>query len=140
MTDLSNRIRQAVEKSGKTQRQIADAIGITDVSMSRYVNGERTPRATIMPKLAEACGVSVEWLQTGKEPYTAHVEMIIDYTTDGTDYQYNDNHGILIRCRDCAKWHINCMSCAGRHGCDVMSDYTEPDFYCGYAVRRTEND
>ena len=140
MTDLPNRIRQAVERSGKTQRQIADAIGITEVSMSRYVNGERVPRATIMPKLAEACGVSVEWLQTGKEPYKAHVEMIIDYTTDGTDYQYHDNHGILIRCRDCAKWHINCMPCAGRHGCDVMSDYTEPDFYCGSAVRRTEND
>ena len=85
MTDLSNRIRQAVEKSGKTQRQIADAIGITEVSMSRYVCGERIPKATIMPKLAEACGVSVEWLQTGKEPYTAHIEMIIDYVTDGED-------------------------------------------------------
>ena len=136
MTDLSNRIRQAIEKSGKTQRQIADAIGITEVSMSRYTHGERTPKATIMPKLAEACGVSVEWLQTGKEPYKAHIEMIIDYTTDGTDYQDHDNHGILIRCRDCAKWNINGMPCAGKHGCDVMSDYTEPDFYCGFAVRR----
>jgi transcriptional regulator with XRE-family HTH domain len=140
MTDLSSRIRQAVERSGKTQRQIADAIGITEVSLSRYVHGERTPRATSIPKLAEACGVSVEWLQTGKEPYTSHIEMIIDYTTDGTDYQYCDNHGILIRCRDCAYWHINCMPCAGKHGCDVMSDYTEPDFYCGSAVRRTKNE
>ena len=31
------------------------------------------------------------------------VEMIIEYTTDGTDYQYNDNHGVLTRCKDC-KW------------------------------------
>ena len=30
-----------------------------------------------------------------------HIEMIIDYITDGTDYQYNDNHGILVRCKDC---------------------------------------
>ena len=30
-----------------------------------------------------------------------HVEMIIDYTTDGTDFQYNDNHGVLVRCDDC---------------------------------------
>ena len=29
------------------------------------------------------------------------VEMIIEYSTDGTDYQYNDNHGLLVRCKDC---------------------------------------
>lgn len=30
-----------------------------------------------------------------------HVEMIIDYTVVGEDYQYNDNHGVLTRCVDC---------------------------------------
>ena len=75
MTELSERIKQAVEKSGKTQRQIADAVGITDGSMSRYVRGWRIPKATIIPKLAEVCGVSVEWLQTGKELYKAHIEL-----------------------------------------------------------------
>lgn len=30
-----------------------------------------------------------------------HVEMIIDYVTDGTDFEYCDNHGVLTRCRDC---------------------------------------
>lgn len=30
-----------------------------------------------------------------------HIEMIIDYVTDGTDYQYNGNHGLLIRCKNC---------------------------------------
>ena len=30
-----------------------------------------------------------------------HIEMIIDYVTDGSDYQYNDNHGLLVRCKDC---------------------------------------
>lgn len=35
-----------------------------------------------------------------------HVEMIIDYTTDGTDFQYNDNHGILVRCIDC-HWYAS---------------------------------
>ena len=140
MTDLSKRIQQAVEKSGKSQKKIAKAVGITEVSLSRYIHGERTPRATIIPKLAEACGVSVEWLQTGKEPLKNHVEMIIDYVTDGTDFRYHENHGILVRCRDCAKWHVDCLPVGEKHGCDVMSDYTEPDFYCGSAVRRREND
>jgi hypothetical protein len=30
-----------------------------------------------------------------------HVEMIIDYVVDGDDFQYCDNHGRLIRCKDC---------------------------------------
>ena len=30
-----------------------------------------------------------------------HCEMIIDYLTDGTDFEYNDNRGVLIRCKDC---------------------------------------
>lgn len=30
-----------------------------------------------------------------------HIEMIIDYITDGADFQYNDNHGVLVRCKDC---------------------------------------
>ena len=30
-----------------------------------------------------------------------HIEMIIDYVIDGSDYQYNDNKGILTRCGDC---------------------------------------
>lgn len=37
------------------------------------------------------------------EPIT-HIEMIIDYTTDGTDYQYCDNKGVLIRCGECKYW------------------------------------
>ena len=131
MTDLSNRIRQAIEKSGKTQRQIADAIGITKASMSRYIHGERIPKATIMPKLADACGVSVEWLQTGKEPYTAHVEMIIDYLTNGTDFQYHDNHGILIRCMGCKYWdHEQCVLDGVAHW-----RHRDGDDYCSKAVK-----
>ena len=34
-----------------------------------------------------------------------HIEMIIDYLVDGDDFQYSDNHGILIRCKDCKHHH-----------------------------------
>lgn len=42
----------------------------------------------------------------------------------------------LIRCKDCKYWHINCMENAGRHGCDVIGDYTGPDYYCASAEKR----
>lgn len=43
-----------------------------------------------------------------------HIEMIIDYTTDGTDFQYNDNHGILVRCIDCLWYASDRNKCLNR--------------------------
>lgn len=39
--DLSDRIKQAIDHSGLTQRQVADRMGMTEVSISRYVRGKR---------------------------------------------------------------------------------------------------
>lgn len=61
-----------------------------------------------------------------------HVEMIIDYTTDGTDFQYSDNRGILTRCRDC-KWADD-----SNGWCDNPFGLPEikPDSYCCFAERK----
>ena len=60
-----------------------------------------------------------------------HVEMIIDYTTDGTDYQYNDNHGLLIRCRDC-RFYEN-MRC---FHIKTLDDLRDKNDYCSFAKLR----
>ncbi len=31
--------------------------------------------------------------------------MIIDYITDGTDFTYNDNTGVIVLCKDCKYYH-----------------------------------
>ena len=71
-----------------------------------------------------------EW-HTGRIP-TEHIEMIIDYIIDGSDYQYNDNHGILVRCRDC-KYFKN------GHLCEYFSQYgtieMQEDDYCSRAEK-----
>lgn len=139
MSDLSKRIKQAIVSSGKTQKEVAVNAGICEVTLSRYAGGRREPKVEVIPKIAKACGVSAEWLCFGKSGNMPHIEMIIDYVTDGEDFQYCDNHGILTRCRDCTEWHTDCMPVAGKHGCDKMHDYTEPDFYCGYARRRKDD-
>ena len=58
-----------------------------------------------------------------------HVEMIIDYVVSGEDYQYNDNHGVLVRCIDCAhrsKSIFNSWYCLKNDIC------VAPRFFCGY--------
>lgn len=59
-----------------------------------------------------------------------HVEMIIDYIVDGDDFQYCDNHGRLIRCKDCK--HFNDGDCT-----ELPKIVSETDF-CSFAERRAE--
>lgn len=62
------------------------------------------------------------------------VEMIIEYTTDGADYQYNDNHGVLTRCKDCVHWEKQEKSLQGR--CELLQSYPTGQWYCGNAEKR----
>lgn len=56
------------------------------------------------------------------------IEMIIEYTTDGADYQYCDNHGVLVRCKDC-RYRLHQHD---EEWCGVWSNTTVPDAYCSY--------
>ena len=56
------------------------------------------------------------------------VEMIISYTTDGTDFQYHDNHGILVRCKDCKHCNETTLRASGEsmkfYTCEFLSETT----------------
>ena len=70
---------------------------------------------------------------TGVSEYK-HVEMIVDYIRNGSDYQYSDNHGILTRCRDCQYFDGKEETCQ-INGCFAM----END-YCSWARRKKEQE
>lgn len=59
-----------------------------------------------------------------------HIEMIIDYITDGTDFQYNDNHGVLVRCKDCKFKFLDDMV----WNCPFGLPGGE-NFFCGYGAK-----
>lgn len=63
------------------------------------------------------------------------IEFIESYRkADNGDYQWNDNHGELIRCKDC-KWF-------GKIGCavSIIDDTDKPseNDYCSFAERKEE--
>ena len=57
-----------------------------------------------------------------------HVEMIIDYITDGADFTYSDNCGVLIRCRNC-RYFDGEGYCYSEEGLG----YPKPESYCSFA-------
>ena len=47
---------------GISQRELSEKVGCTEVSISRYISGERVPKGTIVVKIANALGVSTDYL------------------------------------------------------------------------------
>ena len=60
---VSQRLRIAVEKSGKTQAEIVRETGINKASLSRYLKGFYEPKSATIYKLALALDVSAMWLE-----------------------------------------------------------------------------
>lgn len=51
-----------LEEKNITQRELADKINVTEVTISRYLSGERSPRIEIVNKIAEYFDVSIDYL------------------------------------------------------------------------------
>ncbi len=63
MNDLGDILETARRAQGLRQAEVADAVGLTAVALSRYENGLRTPGPEVLAQLAKALGVTVDLLQ-----------------------------------------------------------------------------
>lgn len=61
------RLQRALKAAGLTQKELADKMGITEASMSRYANANRVPKATTIISMAAALKVTTDFLLYGKE-------------------------------------------------------------------------
>lgn len=63
-TPLAQAIQTARRAKGLTQPEVAEAAGVSQGALSRYENGERTPDAEVLARLAAALGVTPDLLET----------------------------------------------------------------------------
>ena len=59
---VGRRIKKALSARNMTQRELADTIGTTEASISRYVTGNREPKGLIIYKMAKTLGTSCDYL------------------------------------------------------------------------------
>ena len=67
-TEFVKRLSEGMNKSGLKQVQIADRVGITDVSVCRYHDGTRIPRGDIIGRICKVIGITPNWLYGFEEP------------------------------------------------------------------------
>lgn len=56
-TLTGNKLAALLKERGMSQKELAEAACLTSASVSRYVNGEREPRALTVAALADVLGV-----------------------------------------------------------------------------------
>ena len=67
MSTLGERLTALLKEQRKTQKQLADLIGVTEATVSRYITGERTPKSGILANMATALHTTSDYL-LGQEP------------------------------------------------------------------------
>lgn len=65
MNTFGKNMKKTMKDLGITQKQLSDSTGITEVSISRYVNGTRIPGVIAAVKIAEALHTTIENLVKG---------------------------------------------------------------------------
>lgn len=60
-----DRLRKARETAGLTQAQLAQAIGVSQRSISAYESGASAPKRPVVLSWSFATAVPYEWLRTG---------------------------------------------------------------------------
>ena len=60
--NLGNRITDLLKRSGLTQRELADRVGVTEIAMTHIINGDRIPKGPIIANIANALHTTTDYL------------------------------------------------------------------------------
>ena len=75
--EFATRFKQAVTLAGveDTQKSLARLIGVSEVMIWSYKNGEKLPRMAMALTIADKLNISVEWLLQGTGPRQRSAQM-----------------------------------------------------------------
>lgn len=89
----TGKIKTLLKRQGMTQRELAEKAGTTEVSISRYMKRQRTPRLSALEGIAQVLGTNIDDLLTEKQTSTYMLQMTeaeaLQVLT-GTRDDYND--------------------------------------------------
>ena len=60
--ELGAKISALIQARGITQKELAETIGTTEATMSRYVSGERDPKSEVLANIATALRTTTDYL------------------------------------------------------------------------------
>ncbi len=65
MATLGDRLKELLTKAGLTQHDLAEKAGCTEAAISHYIKGDRTPRSSVLAKIATVLNTTSDYLSEG---------------------------------------------------------------------------
>lgn len=84
MTTLKDRLKSARLESGKTQAEVAEAVGISQPAYQALESG-RNQKSAFLPQIAELLEVDAYWLQTGIDKSNNQYQRTLESNVQSTD-------------------------------------------------------
>jgi len=60
--EIGARLQKLLYVKNMSQRELSEIIGVRDVTVSRYVNGQRVPKADVAARIAQALGTTTDYI------------------------------------------------------------------------------
>lgn len=65
MATMGERLKELIDKKGISQKELAEKVGCTNAAISRYIKGNRVPRAGVLTKIAIVLDTTSDYLLEG---------------------------------------------------------------------------
>ena len=85
---IGQRIKSSLDKSKITQRQLSKTLGISEPSVTAYMQGSSMPSTEAFAAISEICNVSIDWLIKGEVP---NLPELLDEKHDEQRLAYHAN-------------------------------------------------
>ena len=95
--NIGNKIRQLRQKAGVTQDALANDLGVSSQSVSKWENNVCSPDIALLPALSEFFGITIDELfDLSREQKLSRLEHMLDYESELTDDQYHSAEKLLL--------------------------------------------
>ena len=62
---FGERLASIIKEKRISQKELANAVGVTEAALSHYIKGDRIPRSCTLAKIAELLGTTSDFLMNG---------------------------------------------------------------------------
>lgn len=95
--NLGNKIKVLRLKAGATQEMLANELGVSCQSVSKWENDVCAPDITLLPKISEFFGVTIDELfDLSVEQKLHRIENMLDYAPELSDADFRETESFLI--------------------------------------------
>ncbi|MBO4617774.1 MAG: helix-turn-helix domain-containing protein [Lachnospiraceae bacterium] len=99
--NIGNKIKALRLQSSTTQEILADALGVSSQSVSKWENNICAPDISLLPAISEFFGVTIDELfDLSTEQKLHRIENMLDYEKELTDEQFKTTKEFLLEIKD----------------------------------------